>query len=312
MSFSFDVKEDILKFNMETSSHLVEVEAWLRFAGEIIISNPIKLAFSSANMHILRYYIALLKQFYSDITYEIETRTMQKLNRKPMYYCIISNQAKTIIEDLSLLDPVSIHKEEIINDLRWSVAYIRGAFLAKGSVNDPKTSNYHFEISTDKETEAWFLQRVINNYNLNARIIKRRNHLIVYIKEKDCIVEILRRVGANVTMNEFENAIIKRELSANVNRVVNIDVANQQKTNRSAKEQLKYIHYLEMYYPMDRIDPKLKLVMEVRKENAEASLQELIGIINKKYNEEITKSGLNHRFRKIKELAIDFDTRRKS
>lgn len=89
----------------------------------------------------------------------------------------------------------------------------------------------------------------MNEFQLNARIAKRRNRFIVYIKEKDLIVEFLRRIGANVSMNEFENVIIKRELSANINRLLNIDVANQQKTNRSAKEQLKYIRYLEYNYP---------------------------------------------------------------
>lgn len=134
--------------------------------------------------------------------------------------------------------------------------------------------------------------------------------MIVYIKEKDRIVEVLRRLGANVTMNEFENAIIKREISANINRALNTDVANQQKTNISAQEQLKYISYLELNYPLERLDPKLLLVMKVRKENKEASLNELVYLINDKYNEQITKSCLNHRFRKIKEIALDYKARK--
>ncbi len=111
-------------------------------------------------------------------------------------------------------------------------------------------------------------------------------------------------------MNEFENAIIKREISANINRALNTDVANQQKTNISAQEQLKYISYLELNYPLERLDPKLLLVMKVRKENKEASLNELVYLINDKYNEQITKSCLNHRFRKIKEIALDYKARK--
>ena len=150
----------------------------------------------------------------------------------------------------------------------------------------------------------------MNLYNLNARIAKRRNHLIVYIKEKDRIVEFLRRIGANVTMNEFENAMIRREISANINRTLNTDVANQQKTNRSSIEQMKYITYLEYNYPLERLDSKLLLVMKERKENPEASLNELVDIINTKYNDQITKSGLNHRFRKLKEIALDHKIRK--
>ncbi|MDE6585046.1 MAG: DNA-binding protein WhiA [Anaeroplasmataceae bacterium] len=309
MSFSYDVKEDILKVNMDSSSHLVELEAWMRFAGEIHLK-PLKLVFSCANLHILRYYIALLKQFYSNISYELVSRVQQKLYHKTIYYCVISTSADLIIEDLSLLEPVSLHKEEILNESNLTLAYLRGAFLAKGSVNDPNTSNYHLEITTDKEVEALFLQRLMNQYNINARITKRRNHLIVYIKGKDYIVEFLRRIGANVTMNEFENAIIKRELSANANRVINIEVANQQKTNRSAVEQMKVITFLEHHYPLEKLDPKLLMVMKVRKEHPEASFNELVDVINQIYNDQITKSGLNHRFRRLKEIALDYKARR--
>ncbi|MDE6656791.1 MAG: DNA-binding protein WhiA [Anaeroplasmataceae bacterium] len=311
MSFSFDVKEDILKLNMDASSHLVELEGWLRLAGEIYL-NPIRLVFSSMNLHILRYYIGIIKQLYSNADFEIASKVQQKLNRKTIYSCIVKDTAQTIIEDISLLEPISMHKDEILGEANSSLAYLRGAFLAKGSVNDPNTSNYHLEISTDKEVEALFIQRLMNRFELNARIAKRRNHLIVYIKEKDRIVEFLRRIGANVTMNEFENAIIKREISANINRTLNTDVANQQKTNRSSIEQMKYITYLEYNYPLERLDGKLLLVMKMRKENPEASLNELVDLINKTYNEQITKSGLNHRFRKLKEIALDYKARREA
>ncbi len=312
MSFSYDVKEDILKFNSDASSHLLELEAFLRLSGELILSKPPKLVFSSSNMHILRYMLGLIKKLYIDSEFVIESRTQQKLNHKTIYSCILEKPAQTILEDISMLDAVPFNKDEIIGDPLKSIAYLRGAFLAKGSVNDPKTSNYHLEISADKDTEVIFLQRIMNEFQLNARIAKRRNRFVVYIKEKDLIVEFLRRIGANVSMNEFENVIIKRELSANINRLLNIDVANQQKTNRSAKEQLKYIRYLEYNYPLEKLDPKLLRIMKVRKENPEASLSELIDIINQAYDENITKSGLNHRFRKIKEIALDFESRRNS
>lgn len=311
MSFSSDVKEDILKVNMDASSHLVELEGWLRLSGEIYL-NPLRLVFSSANLHLLRYYVGILKQLYSNISFEIASKQQQKLNRKTIYSCIVEESAQTILGDLCLFEPISIRKDEILNETNLSIAYLRGAFLAKGSVNDPNTSNYHLEISMDKEVEALFIQRLMNLYSLNARITKRRNRLIVYIKEKDCIVEFLRRIGANVTMNEFENAMIRREISANVNRALNTDVANQQKTNRSSLEQMKYITYLEYNYPLERLDKRLLLVMKIRKENPEASLNELVDLMNHTYNEQITKSGLNHRFRKLKEIALDFKARKEA
>ena len=233
MSYSFDVKEDILKFNTEASQHLLELQALLRFSGEVIISNPLKLSFTSTNMQVIRYFITLVKQFYTDVEYVLTSRQQQKLNKQTFYSCVISNCAKIIIEDLGILDPVPYNKEEIMDNPNLIVAYLRGAFLAKGSVNDPVTSNYHLEIVTDKESEALFIQRIMNYYEINARIAKRKNSLIVYIKEKDTIIDFLRRLGANVTMNEFENIVIKRSLAADVNRLLNIDVANQQKTNNA-------------------------------------------------------------------------------
>ncbi len=311
MSFAYDVKEDILKFNFEDSTRLIELEGFLRSSGEIYL-NPIRLVFSSTNLHILRYYISLLKKTYLNLEYDITSKISQKLDRKTIYSCIINSTSKIIIEDMNLFEPISIHKDEILSLNSNINAYLRGVFLAKGSVNDPSTSNYHLELSTDKEIEALFIQRLMNSFDLNARITKRRNNLIVYIKSKDKIVEFLRRLGANVTMNEFENEIIKREISANINRTLNTDVANQQKTNQSSIEQMKYITYLEFNYPLDRLDRKLLLVMKVRKENKEASLNELVDIINNVYGEQITKSGLNHRFRKIKEIALDFKTRKEA
>ena len=261
-------------------------------------------------MQVIRYFITLVKQFYTDVEYVLASRQQQKLNKQTFYSCVISNCAKTIIEDLGVLDPVPYNKEEILDSPNLIVAYLRGAFLAKGSVNDPATSNYHLEIVTDKESEALFVQRIMNYYEINARIAKRKNNLIVYIKEKDTIIDFLRRLGANVTMNEFENIVIKRSLAADVNRLLNIDVANQQKTNNAAKEQLKYIKYIEMNFQLEKLDPKLLMVMKVRKDNPEASLNELVEIINEIYEDNITKSGLNHRFRKLKELALDFEARK--
>lgn len=310
MSYCTDVKEDILKLNTDASSHFVELEACLRLGAEVVISNPMRLIYSSSNIHVMRYFISLVKKLYSNITYQLESRTLQKLNHQTIYSCVIGEGSQTILVEMALLEPISARKDEILESEQLMKAYIRGAFLSKGSVNDPKTSNYHLEICTTKELEALFLQRALNHFDLNARIAKRRGNLIVYLKEKDKIVDCLRYIGANVTMNEFENIIIKRDFSAHINRQMNIDVANQQKTNKSAKDQIKYIKYLENHYPIEKLDQKLLIVMEARKANPEASLSELIVILNRDYEEGITKSGLNHRLRKLKEIALDFEARR--
>lgn len=311
MSFSVEVKEDILKFNSDATSRTVELEAMLRLSGEVVLGKTLKLCFLSSNISVIRHFITILKENFKDASFEIISKTMQKLNHITIYSCEIENEAREIVTSLALLEPSTKRKEEILSESQLISAYLRGAFLAKGTVNHPNTSNYHLEIVTDRELETLFIQRCMNFYSLNARISKRRSNLIVYIKEREAIVDFLRIIGANVSMNEFENVIIKRNIAANINRLMNIDVANQQKTNRSAKEQIKYIKYLEYHYPLDKLDPKILMVMKVRKENPEASLTEMLEIINKSYDDMITKSGLNHRLRKIKEIALDFETKRK-
>ena len=309
MSFSNDVKEDILK-STSSGLEIIELEACLKLSVEVIISSPFRLVFLNSNMHVIRYFINLLKKYYPDVKYEVNSRTQTKLKHQTIYNCEIYDGAKKIIDDIKYFNDDYNCKDEIAKNYVKAIAYLKAAFLVKGSVNDPKTSNYHLEIRTDKETEALFLQKCINQFDLNARISKRKNSLIVYLKEKDAIVDFLRRIGANVIMNDFENVIIKRELAANINRLMNIDVANQQKTNKSSKEQLKYIKFIEYNYPLEKLDPKLLMVMKVRKENPEASLTELVNIINEVYDENITKSGLNHRLRKLKEIAVDYENRK--
>ncbi len=104
-------------------------------------------------------------------------------------------------------------------------------------------------------------------------------------------------------MEYYEHVIITKEIKANVKRTINLDIANQDKTNASSLEQMKYIKYLEYNYPLERLDSKILMVMKIRKDYPEHSLTQLLDIIHDEYDPKLTKSGLNHRFRKIKEMA---------
>ena len=104
-------------------------------------------------------------------------------------------------------------------------------------------------------------------------------------------------------MSYYENVLITKEIKTNAKRAINLDLANQDKTNDAAQEQLRYIRYLEYNYPLERLDSKILMVMKVRKDNPESSLSELLDVIHDEFDPDLSKSGLNHRFRKIKELA---------
>ena len=190
-------------------------------------------------------------------------------------------------------------------------SYLRGAFLARGSVNDPAKSAYHLEIATRSNDEAIYIQHLMNTFDLNAKMSKRRNDLIIYVKEVSKIADFLRIIGISQMVFKFEEIQVQREFKNDLNRKVNSEIANEIKTMSAAKAQLLNIQYLEYNYPLEKMDPKILLIMKVRKENPEASFKELIDILNNDYDEKITKSGLNHRFRKIKEMVDELKQAKK-
>lgn len=305
MSYCANVKTDLLKVNnLSIEQDKAEIEALLRMGSEIVLSNTGNtIAFYSNNMGVIRRLITLLLKYYK-LDYEILSRVVSRFNSKTSYSLVIKSNIEQLINDYSLLQDESKNKELYLESNSLKEAYLRGAFLVHGSVNDPTTKNSHLEISSTSEHEIIFLQKIMNSFELNGRIIKRKNYLVLYIKATEAIADFLYRIGASLSMEYYENAIITKEMSAKVKREINLEVANQNKTNQASLEQLKYIHYLKMNYPLEKLDTKLLMVMKVREENRESSLSELLEIIHNKYDPNLTKSGLNHRFRKLKEIAI--------
>ena len=302
MSFSLDVKTDLLNYssNDEVADKL-EIESMIRISGEIGIL-PVKLSLSSNNSGIIRRFLSLIKKYYKVDT-NILKRVIDRFDSHTSYTAEITDGADKIISDLNLFKDSSDYKRDIeefgVN------AYLRGAFLVRGSVNDPNARSAHLEISSTNEEEILFLQRIMNNLDLNARITKRKNYLVLYIKARDAITDFLYHIGCKKIMEGYQDAIIKKSLKTNAKRSVNLTLANQDKTNASSKEQLKYIEYLEYNYPLQNLDSKLLMVMKVRKDYPEYSLMDLLEVIHEEYDPKLTKSGLNHRFRKLKELAIE-------
>lgn len=303
MSFSLDVKTDLLNYNSndETADKL-EIESMIRTSGEIGIL-PVKLSLTSNNSGIIRRFLSLVKKYYKVDT-NILKRVIDRFDSHTNYTAEITTGADTIISDLNLFGESSNYKKNI-EELGMN-AYLRGAFIVRGSVNDPNARSNHLEISSTNEEEVLFLQRIMNSFDLNARITKRKTYLVLYIKARDSITDFLYHIGCKKIMETYQDAVITRMAKTNAKRSVNLTLANQDKTNASASEQLKYIQYLEYNYPLQNMDPKLLMVMKVRKEYPEYSLMDLLEIIHESYDKKLTKSGLNHRFRRLKELAIEY------
>lgn len=312
MSFSLDVKADLLKVNnQDEKQDRAEIEAFLRLGGEVVISlGGSSIVYSSNNMGVIRRLVTLILKYYK-IEYEIVSRVVSRFNTKTSFSLVIKTMVNELIKDFSLLLDESSAKDEILEEDGLKIAYLRGAFLTHGSVNDPSSLNSHLEIATNSENDVLFLQKLMNFFELNARITRRKNYLVLYIKAHDAIGDFLYRIGASLAMEYYEDIIITKGIKANAKRGVNLEIANQDKTNHAANEQMKYIHYLKMNYPLEKLDSKILMVMKVREENMESSLTELLDIIHERYDPTLTKSGLNHRLRKIKEIAVEHQNKRK-
>lgn len=177
-------------------------------------------------------------------------------------------------------------------------AYIRGAFLAGGSISDPRKS-YHFEIVCRSVLQAEQLREVINSFGMDAKIVARKKYQVVYIKEGEQIVDLLNVMEAHVSLMNLENVRILKEMRNSVNRKVNCETANISKTVNAAVQQLRDIEYIRNTAGLSSLPENLQEMALLRLEYPDAPLKELGGYLNPP----VGKSGVNHRLRRISEIA---------
>ena len=301
MSFTSDVKEELISLKNHTvNEDLMELESILRFSSSVFLF-PQKLEIVLNSMGLVRLTLTLLKKRFK-FEYELISKIVNRFNKKEVYEITITEGAKDIIEAFRLIEEKKLDDNFDVNAYR---PYVRGAFLAKGSVNDPASKNGHLEIASSISSEILFIQTLLIDYGLNARISKRNNYLVLYLKSSSEIGEFLYFIGVVDQMEYYENTIIQKEIIATAKRSVNLDIANQTKTNKTASEQLRYIKIIEENSNIENLDKNIIMTMNLRKEYQDSSLSEILDIIHDNYDPYLTKSGLNHRFRKIKSLATE-------
>ena len=300
MSFTGTVKEEVSRLETTKLENISELSAIIRVASNIS-SNGINITLE--NNSVARRAFKLIKNTYN-VTPSITIRN-KKLGKGFTYILNIKNKSKELLEDLSIFDNnkyLSIPKEYIISDEDSLRAYLRGVFIVSGSVNDPKTSRYHLEFILDTKEYADFISKLLNNYELNSKVIKREKNYTVYVKEAEKISDFLRIIKAFSAVMYFEDIRIYRDHKNMTNRLNNCEQANIDKVFMTASKQIKDIEKLYELDMVDLLDEKLKEVIEYRMKYKESSLKELADIISLETGATITKSGLNHRFRKIKEI----------
>jgi len=303
MSFAKTVKEELVTVPVELDEQLAEFSAFINLNGEFHIASRQKmLDFKTNNPTVAKRFLQLVRSLYQAET-SLITQKINKLNQKNAIIIRIHTRVEDIVNEHGLLENPIENQELTTSTPEAKKAFLRAAFLSGGSVNHPKTAEYHLEIYTNNPKQAVFLQSVMNTFDLNAKITKRRQGFICYLKDAEGISDFLQIVGAQNSVFQFEDIRIKRDFNNSINRVMNMEIANEKKAIVAANEQLRDIELIETYIPQDHIDLKTKQVIDLRKEYPEASLKELVELFEQTYKEQISKSGLNHRLVKVKQMA---------
>lgn len=296
MSFTSIVKNELSKLELDKIEAISELSAILR--NSATIDNGIKI--STENASVARHIYKLFKDIY-DTNLKITVRQGYNYNKNYIYILEILKNKDIIIKDLDLLN--NIPNDFIIDDDILKRAYIRGLFISSGSVNDPKKSRYHLEIIVDNLDYANFINDILNSYYLNSKVIKRDNRFMIYIKEAEKIGDFLRMIGAINALLYYEDIRIYRDHKNMTNRINNCEQANVDKIIMTASNQIKDIEIIKDKAGLELLDDKCQLAALYRLKYHEVSLTELSEIMTVETGNSITKSGLHHRFNKIKMLA---------
>lgn len=301
MSFTTTVKNEISSLNFSILENIAEISGFIRSSSKFSLD---KIEISSENIKVAKRLYVLIKTVYG-ATATLESRNMANFASKRMYVVTVTSKVSTILSDISLIDEnnnfLEYPKDYIVGSVEEMKAYLRGTFLARGSINDPKTS-YHLELLYDNKYEAVFVQRLLNQFDMNSKILMRDVKYMVYIKEAEKISDFLKIINASSSVLYYENVRIHKEQKNNTNRLNNCEQANTDKIIATATFQIKEIEYIDSVLGIDFLDEKLKETAVYRLKYPEASLSELSEIMTLETGKSVSKSGLNHRFRKIKEM----------
>ena len=305
MSYTVRIKEEISSITSGKSETIAETSAYIRNNG--IITD--KITMTTENKLIVDKVVNTIKDLYH-ITTKVEVIDNVNFSKKDLYQLTIDQKVEEILKDLGIFDDKNKYNDTVPNYIVGANeeirGYLRGVFLAVGSISDPKTSRYHMELLVNDAKEAVFVQKLLNIFDLNAKILNREKGYMIYIKEAEKISDFLKILGAVKAVLYFEDVRIYRDQKNKTNRLNNCEQANMDKIIQTAEEQLKQIEIIEENDGVTLLDEKVREALEYRKKYPEASLKELAEIISIETNKPITKSGLNHRLRKIKDLSERF------
>lgn len=301
MTFTTKIKEEITKNNVSDLESLVELSAFIRLTGQIK-KNKIILTMENASVA-RRIYKDIKTNFGVNI--KIIVRIQKRFRVKQIYILEISEKIDFILEKLNILKDgkKTLPEEYFLDTDEEKTSFLIGAFLACGSINDPSTAGYHLEFTSSTKKEGDFIATLLKNFNINAKVLKRSNRYMIYIKSAEMISELIRLLGATNNFFYFEDIRIYRDHKNMVNRLNNCEIANQEKILKTGLKQLEDIKYLHDNDLIGLLDENVQEAIKYRESYPETSLQELADIISTETGRHIGKSGINHYFIKVKKLV---------
>ncbi|KIZ54020.1 DNA-binding protein WhiA [Bacillus safensis] len=304
MSFASETKKELTNLDVKDCCTKAELSALIRMNGSLSFSNrKLILDIQTENAAIARRIYTLLKKKY-DVTVELLVRKKMRLKKNNVYIVRLVERAKTILEDLKILGEQFVFErnisEELVKKRCCKRSYMRGAFLAGGSVNNPETSSYHLEIFSLYKEHNDALCELMNQFYLNSKTLERKKGYITYMKEAEKITEFLSVVGAHNSLLRFEDVRIVRDMRNSVNRLVNCETANLNKTIGASLRQVENIQFIDEKIGLDALPEKLREIAKLRVDYQEVTLKELGEMVE---SGKISKSGINHRLRKLDQIA---------
>ncbi len=303
MSFASEMKNELTRIEVDECCMKSELSALIKMNGAVsYFDGQWVINVQTENAAIARRIFSLIKNVYR-IEIDLLVRKKMKLKKNNVYICRIKKESKDVLADLDIFSGgmlTNTISDEIKNKECCRRSYLRGAFLAGGSVNNPETSAYHLEIGSLYEEHAQAITDLMNSYELNAKYIDRKRGYIIYLKEAEKIAEFLSLIGGYQALLKFEDIRIVRDMRNSVNRLVNCETANLNKTINASMRQVENIKLIDKEIGIDELPERLREVARIRVEHQDMTLKEIGEAVS---TGTISKSGINHRLRKLDEIA---------
>lgn len=291
MSFSGDIKQELSKISNLTNKEILRAEliGYLLSSNVSVTKN--KISYATENEYNINRLNKLLNNLNIDYDISFQGKVYKITFKKQEF------------EDLEYVaNGIEIKKNSFNIDVKreeqFFKAIVRGTFLGSGSLNNPK-NKYHLEILFSTKVNAEYISKVLKEFYIQSKILIRKRSFSIYIKEAEEISKFLALIGANKSVLNFEEIRVERDTRNNINRLVNCETANLNKTINASVTQINAIKYLKVHKKFEDLPESLKEIAEVRLKNPDASLVELGQMLQNP----IGKSGVNHRLKKICEIA---------